>query len=207
MPVRAELFRISLRHGIEIEDGLEPTLEFIEAYPSTVAVSAPTESFGEEDLRRANRGGARISGAEIGAVLERRREIRRRLREIDLHASLARPSASVPWAPLTGLFEAFSGIRGIGFSKMTKTLHPKRPALIPMLDTIVRAYLEGPDLSRSVSFGELATALVRSYKDDLDRNREPLRELRRELAGRGYRLTEVRILDVLIWSVRADRTP
>jgi hypothetical protein len=44
---------------------------------------------------------------------------------------------------------------------------------------------------------------VRSYKRDLDRNRSALDELGRELAGRGYRLTDVRILDVLIWSVSA----
>ena len=30
------------------------------------------------------------------------------------------------------------GIRGVGFSKMTKALHPKRPALIPMVDSVVQ---------------------------------------------------------------------
>ena len=88
---------------------------------------------------------------------------------------------------------------------MTKTLHPKRPALIPMLDSVVQAYLERDDLGGSESFAERATALVRSYKGDLDRNRDPLRGLQRELARRGYQLTEVRILDILIWSVFADR--
>jgi hypothetical protein len=44
---------------------------------------------------------------------------------------------------------------------------------------------------------------VRSYKRDLDRNRSVLHELQRELASREYRLTEVRILDLLIWSVSA----
>jgi hypothetical protein len=89
---------------------------------------------------------------------------------------------------------------------MTKTLHPKRPALIPMLDSVVQAYLAAADSGGSEPFGERATALVRSYKGDLDRNGGALRRLRRELAGRGYQLTEVRILDILIWSVFADRT-
>jgi hypothetical protein len=44
---------------------------------------------------------------------------------------------------------------------------------------------------------------VRRYKQDLDRNRLPLRELKRELASGGYQLTEVRILDLLIWSALA----
>jgi hypothetical protein len=110
-------------------------------------------------------------------------------------------ASSIPWKPLTRLFDAFADIRGVGFSKMTKTLHRKRPALIPMLDSVVQGYLGPPP---SGSFGTRATALVRSYKDDLDRNRAALRELKRELESREYGLTEVRILDVLIWSVGAQ---
>lgn len=114
-------------------------------------------------------------------------------------------TSSIPWAPLTELFDAFAAIRGIGFSKMTKALHPKRPELIPMLDSVVQAYLtsDDPGLLSSGTFGERATALVRSYKRDLDRNRSALRELQLELENRTYRLTEVRILDLVIWSVSA----
>jgi hypothetical protein len=88
---------------------------------------------------------------------------------------------------------------------MTKALHRKRPALIPILDSVVQAYLAADDPGRRLpgSFGERATALVRSYKRDLDRNRSALHEIQQELASRTYRLTEVRILDVLIWSVSA----
>ena len=194
-----------LRHGIEVANGLEPALEFIERYPNTVADDAsPAGSLGESDLRRANRGGARISAAEIAAVLERSHEIERWLREIEPDANLARSTRSIPWSALTGLFETFSGIRGVGFSKLTKTLHPKRPALIPMLDSVVQTYLGGDDLGRFDSFGDRTIAFVRSYKSDLDRNRAALRQLRRELSARGHPLTEVRILDIVIWSTFAD---
>jgi hypothetical protein len=111
----------------------------------------------------------------------------------------------VPWAPLKQLFDAFADIRGVGFSKMTKALHRKRPALIPMLDSVVQTYLADDDLGREAPFDERALGLVRSYKRDLDRNRVALRAVRRELASRGYRLSEVRILDLLIWSVAAAR--
>jgi hypothetical protein len=47
----------------------------------------------------------------------------------------------VPWVALGQLFGAFAGIGGVGFSKMIKAMHPKRPALIPMLDSIVQKYL------------------------------------------------------------------
>jgi hypothetical protein len=195
---------IVLRGGVEIENPLEPALEFLAAFSSHEShESSGPRSFDEGDLRLANRGGARISATEIAAILERRREIERALREIRPDASLADATSSIPWIALTRLFEAFADIRGVGFSKMTKALHPKRPALIPMLDSVVQAYLtsDDPGTRSAGSFGERATAFTRSYKRDLDRNRPALHEIQQELASRTYRLTEVRILDLLIWSV------
>jgi Family of unknown function (DUF6308) len=198
---------IILRGGVEVQNPVELALEFLAAYSGYEAYdSSGPASFDESDLRLANRGGARISAAEIAAILERRAEIERALRKIHPDASLADARSSIPWIALTRLFDAFADIRGIGFSKMTKALHRKRPALIPMLDSVVQAYLAADDPRRRSpgSFGERATALVRSYKRDLDRNRSALHEIQLELASRTYRLTEVRILDVLIWSVSAE---
>jgi hypothetical protein len=186
---------IVLRDGVEVSDPLRVALEFLGKWPETYELSRPT-SFDEGDLRLANRGGARISAGQIAAILERRHAIERSLRAIPADASLT--GARIPWTELTGLFDGFAGIRGVGFSKMTKALHKKRPALIPMLDSVVQAYLT---TDASGSFGERATELVQSYKQDLDRNRSSLRALKRELASRGYDLTEVRLLDVLIWSI------
>jgi hypothetical protein len=191
---------VILRGGLGLDNPFQVALDFIEAYPGYDSGDSDPASFDERDLRLANRGGARISAAEIAAVLERRGRIEGALRAVDADASLA--ARSVPWRSLAELFEAFADIRGVGFSKMTKALHPKRPALIPLLDSFVQAYLE-PETSLPEPFGERATALVRSYKVDLDRNRLVLREVRRGLARRGYALTEVRILDLLIWSVMA----
>jgi hypothetical protein len=188
---------VVLRGEATIDEPLANVLAFLEAYGAPGEDALPG-SFGELDLRAANRGGARISAAEIDAVLERRAEIESALRAIPPAASLTR--REVPWPELTRLFDAFDGIRGVGFSKMTKALHPKRPALIPMLDSVVQQYLGAPSAE---SFGEGATELVRRYKQDLDRNRLALRELGRELSHRGYRLTEVRMLDLLIWSAFA----
>jgi hypothetical protein len=196
---------IILRGGVEIGNPRELVLGFLEAYAGYEAGdSSGPLSFDERDLRLANRGGARISAAEIAAILARRAKIERALRKIHPEASLANAASSVPWVPLTQLFDAFADIRGVGFSKMTKALHRKRPALIPMLDSVVQAYLvSGPPGTTSTgSFGERATALVGSYKRDLDRNLPALQEIRRELPSRGPRLTEVRVLDMLIWSVR-----
>ena len=188
---------VVLRNGMEIDDALGVVLDFLRADSFGVASSAPA-SFGEPDLRLANRGGARISAAQIAAILERGRAIERALRAIPPDASLAR--ARVPWAPLAQLFDAFADIPGVGFSKMTKSLHGKRPALIPILDSVVQRHLAGDDLGAQAPFGERAVGLTRGYKRDLDRNRSGLGTTRRELASRGHDLTEVRILDLLIWS-------
>ena len=178
-----------------IDDPVPVVLRFLEAgwAYDTADDSAPA-SFGEADLRLANRGGARISATQIAAILERRSAIERALRAIAPDASLA--AKSVPWDPLRRLFDAFADVKGVGFSKMTKALHPKRRALIPMLDSVVQRYLADADPGPDAPFGERALALTRGYKRDLDRNRAALRALRRR-----YAVTEVRVLDLLIWSV------
>jgi Family of unknown function (DUF6308) len=198
---------IVLRGGLEVEQPLEVALAFLTAYSGSDDYdSSGSARLDERDLRLANRGGARISATEIAAILDRRAEIEGALRTIHPHASLTGESSSIPWVPLTRLFDAFADIRGIGFSKMTKALHPKRPGLIPMLDSVVQAYLSSgePETQSAASFGERGTALVRSYKQELDRNRSALHEIRRELERRHYRLTEVRILDLLIWSLTSS---
>ena len=193
---------IVLRNGVHIDDPVSVVLG-LGAWAFDVSDPSGPASLGESDLRLANRGGARISAAEIAAILERRRAIERALRAIAPCASLAGAANSVPWLALGQLFDAFADIRGVGFSKMTKTLHRKRPALIPMLDTVVQKYLEDDDLGTQAPFGERAVGLVRGYKSDLDRNRAAVRAVRQELARRNLELTEVRIVDLLIWSVQA----
>jgi Family of unknown function (DUF6308) len=193
-----------LRRGT-VDDPLALVLSFVEKYVrADDRQDSRAMSFDERDLRAANRGGARISAIEIAAILDRRGQIERALHAIPPTASLVAPAGSVPWSALTRLFDAFADIRGVGFSKMTKALHRKRPALIPILDSVVQAYLaDDPGPGAPLPFGARATALVRSYKEDLDRNGGVLGEVRQELASRGYALSEVRMLDIVIWSVSA----
>jgi hypothetical protein len=189
---------VVLRNGVEIVDPLAIALRLLEAWRIDSSDASTPFSFGEPDLKRANSDGARISAAEQAAILERRRAIERALRAIPPDASLTEPEGAVPWGSLRKLFDGFGDIRGVGFSKMTKALHRKRPALIPMLDSFVQAYLEGDDPGPGAPFAERAIALVRGYKRDLDRNRSAINAVRRQLERRGTPLSEVRILDLLI---------
>jgi hypothetical protein len=197
---------VVLRNGVVVEDPLSTVLALRKgSWHFDVGDPSRPVSFGEADLRLANRGGARISAAEIAAILERRGAIEQALEATAPDASLAGEASSVPWLPLRHLFDAFAGIRGIGLAKVTKALHPQRPALIPLLDSAVRKYLEDDDPGAQAPFGERALQLVRGYKSDLDRNRQAVRAVGLELARRNSGLTEVRILDLLIWS--ATTTP
>jgi len=195
---------VILRNGYVVENPTSLVLACIEAGWVDTGETLRPESFDEPDLRFANRGGARISAVEIATVLERRLEIERALRAIAPDASLTGPSTSVPWGAVRQLFEGFADVRGIGLSKVTKVLHPKRPALIPILDSLVVRHLEKDDLGAKAPFAERAVGLVRGFRRDLDDNRAAVRAVRQELTRRGYRLTDVRILDLLIWSVEAD---
>ena len=89
----------------------------------------------------------------------------------------------MPWPPLAQLFDAFAEIRGVGMSKMTKALYPKRPALIPMLDSIVQKYLHDDDLGAQAPFAERALGLVRGYQRDLDHNRAAVQAVRAGARG------------------------
>lgn len=195
---------VVLREGVVIGDPLQVVLGFFTArwHPGARDPSPPA-SFGEPQLRLANRDGARISAAERAAILDRRPAIERALAAIAPHASLAAAATAVPWPPLRQLFGAFADIRGVGLSKMTKALYRKRPALIPILDSVVQRYLADDDPGAQAPFGERALGLVRGYKRDLDRNAAAVQAVRQELTARGYGLTEVRILDLLILSARA----
>jgi hypothetical protein len=196
----ARLQPVLLRGGIEIADPLAPILRIADRW-WVHFVGDRSAAFGEPDLRLANRGGARISAAQIAAVLGRRAAIETALTAIPPDASLAAGTRAVPWRPLRELFDAFDGLSGVGYAKVTKTLHPKRPALIPMLDSVVQAYLREDDPGPRAPFAERGLALVRAYKRDVDLNRPALRAIRRALARRGHELGEVRILDLLIWSI------
>jgi hypothetical protein len=198
---------VSLRNGVAIEHPLELALDFLETFGRDAADPSGPGVFGEADLRLANRQGARISAAQIAAILLRRRAIETALRAIAPDASLAAAAKHVPWGPLQELFDAFAGIHGVGCSKMTKALHRKRPALIPMLDSIVQAHLAEDDPGPRTPFAERAVALTRGYKRDLDRNRSVLRAVQRELARRDYDVSAVRLLDILIVTTPSELPP
>lgn len=212
IPVRP----VALRNGVVIGDPVQVVRRYLEPrWQFDVGDPARSAEFGQPDLRLANRLGARISAAQIAAILDRRPVIEEALRDIAPDASLAgaAPGAgaagaaeqadAVPWPALRQLFDAFADIKGVGFAKMTKALHPKRAALIPMLDSWIQKYLADDDPGAEATFGERALGMTRGYQTDLDSNLPALRAVRQDLSASGYELTEVRVLDLLILAAMA----
>ena len=193
---------VVLRHGAGVGSATV-VLGFLKP-PGRFDVSDPARpaSFGEPDLRLANRAGARISAAQIAAILRRGPGSSAPWRIFRRAPPCQQPVNSVPWLPLGQLFEAFADIRGRHVEDDQGAV-PKRPALIPMLDSMVQAYLRDDDLGAQAPFAQRALGLVRGYQRDLDRNQTAVQTVRQDLTRRGYLLTEVRILDLLILSAQA----
>jgi hypothetical protein len=107
------------------------------------------------------------------------------------------------------LLTAAMATKFVLLSAATKVLHRKRPNLIPVLDGVVVAHyllLRGEHalLYRSWSSRSAATAAARlalaDIRGDLLEAADALSALGESLAGEGYRLTSLRILDILIWT-------
>lgn len=203
--------QLVFRNGKRLDEPVRLGLLFLESdysYRSYDSVPVPTDAtLRESDLRIANHIGARMSAAEIGALMERRSAIETALRRIGPEVSLGDPDSQIPWDALHDLYSAAEGVRGIGLAKLTKALHKKRPRLIPMLDSVVAGYLRSVDSIPSGGGVATATALTRGYKRDLDANREALECVRRKLEARGYVLTLCRILDLYTWAYAGNITP
>jgi len=70
---------VVLRSGVVVEDPLSVVLGFLARWRLKIRGPSQPMSFGEPDLRLANRGGARVSAAQIAAILERRGAIEQAL--------------------------------------------------------------------------------------------------------------------------------
>lgn len=107
------------------------------------------------------------------------------------------------------LIAAATRVLYVGVAVATKVLHRKRRGWIPMLDSVVvkhyaiSAGLEqlldeaGRDKRRAV---DLAVECQKLFREDLRACRGEVGSLGRALADAGYPLTDVRLLEVLVWT-------
>lgn len=112
-----------------------------------------------------------------------------------------------PLAELRSLLDAAISVHGVLIPVATKVLHRKRPALIPMLDNVVIGYyLEALGESRlrgrtqDHRAAQVALFVTEAFRRDLLACGGRLDSLRQAMGAEGYKVTSVRLLEVLIWS-------
>jgi len=164
---------LTLRNDVTIDDPLQRALEFLAEDSSYLKYDlAPVvhdNVLMREDIQIANQMIARMSPRVIDGIYARADVINAALALIPSRATLAAADDMVPWRALTELMGAVDGIPEVGLPRATKVLHKKRPALIPILDSVLEKYLRAVDrLYRSGDFAADAVALIRSYKRELD---------------------------------------
>jgi len=94
-------------------------------------------------------------------------------------------------------FKSFMAPSGIGPSIAAKTLHKKRPRLIPVVDDFVSTVLTG---RRGVSlrYSTITDVVFDAFRPQLLVNLDALKETSKAL-GDGFTLSSARLLDIAIW--------
>jgi len=100
-------------------------------------------------------------------------------------------------------FEAFMAPAGIGPSIAAKTLHKKRPNLIPVIDDFVSTALSG---CRGVTLdaASMTSIIFNDFRPQLLLNLYALKETSQQLLADGLSLSLIRIFDIAIW-MHADK--
>ena len=128
---------------------------------------------------------------------------RARLEEWEARSSLDRAA--------TELYNCFRR-KGIGQAKRSKLLHLKRPWLVPIYDTHVTKVYQRRARSLRAEVGSLAAAWWEASKRDLIDGAPEFSRLAADLAAdpdpavrRVSKLTPLRLLDILAWSLDGKR--
>ena len=154
----------------------------------------------EKDVRLANFIVARMSARVVGSVLDRVEAIDSALSQIPPRTSIS--DVVISWAAMTQLFSATLG-PDIGPARATKILHKKRPALIPILDSVVESYCKkacGEDL-RGRDTASKMVAYTKAVKKDIDANLDVLESV---IQAGDLKLTPVRAFDILLWAYSGE---
>lgn len=135
---------------------------------------------------------------QVWQVWKGKQAVEKALARIPGNASLE--DEAIPWEELRTLFQAMCAIEDIAGAKATKILHKKRPSLIPIYDSILEGYCKKrvPRWS-TLSWADGLVECMKAFRVDLMVNQKELHVLRDMMAARGWPITPVRAMEVLIW--------
>ncbi len=204
--------QLELRNGKRFDDSFMLARRFIREDGSYAKYDEPyvaqNNVLSRTDVELVRCFEARTGKTVEDRILARRAEVDSVLERIPAKSTLFDDIDATLWEALEELFSLMISVKGVDISVATKVVHKKRPALIPILDSVVRNYLFTVDsIGKIKDRGKLAVELMRSYKRDLDANADTLRKLRADLKRVGLYLTECRILDMFVWAYSGVYTP
>lgn len=129
--------------------------------------------------------------------------------------SISEDAALHSFSSLDSVHELLAGAMTSKFvllATATKVLHRKRPALIPIMDSVVaghyvhddpteKALLQRSWESRSAA-ADVGRLTIGRLRSDVVGEFAALDELRDALKAEGYALSHVRVMDILVWTER-----
>ena len=137
---------------------------------------------------------------KVRSIWDGRRDVEKALVAIPVDARLT--DEKPPWDALANLFEVFCRISYAKEAVSTKILHRKRPSLIPIVDRVIGIYVNKVRGSDPVGkcLGKRLADQVRVFRDVLIESLPRVSELSAVASQAGYPITNVRTLEILIWT-------
>jgi hypothetical protein len=202
--------------GEEVPDPFEKLVAYASRYSATLIrydLAGQDDPFAlsHDEVRRTRRIASRISDRERDWFVERGQSAP--WTHVDANADLGdadpgHEGGLYDWAD--ALYQHFrtDAPRNVNMAKISKVLHLKRPALVPLLDSHLERKCRR--LARQAALRYPARGYSRLYwaatRDDLLLNRDSITALRgrsaeddREAVRRLSQLTGLRVLDILTW--------
>jgi len=195
---------LTLQTGITIKGCRAKLAEFCEKDFSYRKYDLPSEvlednDLTESDVQFANHMVARMAPYVIKSIISRREAIDAALSLIPPGTSMS--DENIPWPAIKDLFDATLGPE-VGPPRATKILHKKRPALIPILDSVVISYCEAASPNvLDINKASRMTTYLKVIKCDIDTNLDVLTQ---SIQTCGLRITPVRAFDILIWGYSGE---
>ncbi|HEV2362162.1 MAG TPA: DUF6308 family protein [Acidimicrobiales bacterium] len=128
----------------------------------------------------------------------------------DAHLAAIPPDADLADSGLDAverLLQAACQAPGVQLLVATRVLHRKRPRLIPIVDDVLSSYYFNalgrrdlvPRLQDKARMAGAAVVAIEAFQEDLNAAQPDLDRLLGELTTAGYRVTAVRLLELLLW--------
>lgn len=179
-----------IRQEYEAYDGIKVAQDNV-LRPEEIAISVMVNS--------------QISGNTARQIWENRKPVEDSLRRIGSSASIADVVDKIPWDEVGHCVDGICRVPRAKLAVASKILHKKRPALIPMMDSVIIGYYSPLIQKQAGSLGQYAAHIMRVFRCDLLSVHDELEAMSTFATALGKPITVCRALEVLIWATLEPR--